>query len=134
MACGVNSRPRNPSGPDRDSNRYMPSRTTTGGSPMKALSTTTMIARPGNRTNANSAPSGRPTADASSVAETLTVNDSLMIAYSAGSPPRMRSNAEAPSCMLFIINCCIRFNLVERFDQLRMACLIPVKGLTLALR
>ena len=49
MACGVNSRPHSPSGPERDSNRKIASPTTTGGRPISALRKTMTASRPGKR-------------------------------------------------------------------------------------
>ena len=48
IASGVNSRPNGPSGPERESNRKTDSPTTTGGKPIRALSTTTSGSRPRN--------------------------------------------------------------------------------------
>src|SRR5215207_1058932 len=52
MACGVNSSPSEPSGPERDSRRNTPKPTTTGGSPMQALTNTVSAVRPGKRASA----------------------------------------------------------------------------------
>jgi hypothetical protein len=52
MACGVNKRPHDPSGPERDSDRNTASPTTTGGSPISALSTTITTSRPRKRLRA----------------------------------------------------------------------------------
>jgi hypothetical protein len=80
IAGGLNRRPRLPSGPERDNRRNTARPTTTGGSPMKALSTTMTAARPGNRTSARKAPSGKPTRPASTVALRLTRSDRRTIA------------------------------------------------------
>src|SRR5215471_7187084 len=63
----------------------MRSPTTTGGSPMRALSTTMTASRPGKRTSARKAPKGMPMRAARSTAERLTMRDSCTIAISAGS-------------------------------------------------
>ena len=52
IAFGVNSRPREPSGPERDSTRKTSRPTTTGGRPISALRTTMTASRPGNRVSA----------------------------------------------------------------------------------
>src|SRR6185312_1532235 len=62
MACGVNRIPHEPSGPERDNVRKIANPTTTGGSPISALSTTIAPSRPGKRINAMNAPNGTPIA------------------------------------------------------------------------
>lgn len=84
IAAGVNKIPRSPSGPERDSRRYTAKPTTTGGNPMKALTSTTTAPRPENSVSARSAPSGSPSKAASPTADRLTASDSLTIAKSAG--------------------------------------------------
>src|SRR5665647_1071986 len=93
MAVGVNKMPNPPSGPDRDSRRYTASPTTTGGSPISALSSTTRTDRPGKRVSASSAPKGIPASAASTTADRLTASESHTIANSAASPLRISCQA-----------------------------------------
>ncbi len=86
MACGVNSRPHDPSGPERDSARNTASPTTTGGRPISALRTTMTPSRPGKRVSANIAPTGTPISAAKNTALRLTISDSRTMANNAGSP------------------------------------------------
>ena len=86
MACGVNSRPHEPSGPERDSVRKTASPTTTGGRPISALSTTMTASRPRKRVSAISAPNGTPISAANSTALRLTSSDSRTMANRPGSP------------------------------------------------
>ena len=76
IASGVNSRPRNPSGPERDSSRYSARPTTAGGRPSSALTSDDQRrAVPGNRQTASNVPSGRPSSAAAAVAVRLTSSD-----------------------------------------------------------
>ena len=75
IACGVNRMPNEPSGPERDSNRYTASPTTTGGSPISAFRTTIAASRPRNRFSARNAPNGTPRIAASATALRLTISE-----------------------------------------------------------
>ena len=90
MARGVNKMPHDPSGPERDSDRNTASPTTTGGSPISALSTTITISRPRKRVRAINAPNGTPISAANSTAARLTISESHTMAYNAGSPVSTR--------------------------------------------
>ena len=94
MACGVNSRPQDPSGPERDSARNIASPTTTGGRPIMALSTTMAASRPGKRVSAMNAPNGTPISAANSTALRLTSSDSRTMANSPGSPVSTNCSAD----------------------------------------
>src|SRR5690625_269832 len=93
MAVGVNSKPYDPSGPARDSVRYTASPTTTGGNPMKALSTTMSRLRPANCHSATAAPIGRPIKVAIATADKEIFKDSTTMLISTGSIRAINSKA-----------------------------------------
>ena len=93
MAFGVKRRPRKPSGPERDSAKKTSSPTTTGGSPIRPFSATMTASRPGKRVSATTAPRGKPTTPASSVADKVTISDRRTIANSVASPLKIRDRA-----------------------------------------
>ena len=93
IAGGVNSSPYWPSGPARDSNRYTTSPTTTGGSPINALSRTTKACRPGKRATATAAPIGNASSVANSTALRLTFRLSATISIKLLSHDVIRPSA-----------------------------------------
>ena len=93
MAVGVNRMPQEPSGPDRDSNRYTTSPTTTEGSASRVFITPTTRLCPGKRATASQAPSTRPNPAPSKQAVPLTCNDSPTTWARRGSAPRINDPA-----------------------------------------
>ena len=79
MAVGVYSRPNTPSGPARDSSRYTPRPTTTGGRPISAFRKTMTGARPGKRRTPTAAPRVMPMTQAENTAVRLTDIDNPTI-------------------------------------------------------
>ena len=71
---------------------------TFGARPMRALSTTTTVRRPGKRLTATVAPRGNPTAQAKTTAVRLTRRLSSTMSSSLGSPPATSRSASAVAC------------------------------------
>src|SRR5262245_4724241 len=89
IACGVNRRPHDPSGPARERSRKTTSPTTTGGRPISAFRRTIIASRPRNFVSATAAPNGTPMRAPKKTANRLTRSDRRTIAISAGSAVRM---------------------------------------------
>ena len=68
IALGVKSSPKDPRGPERERTRYRTRPTTTGGSPKKALTKTTIKRRPRKETIARTVPIGKLITVAAAVA------------------------------------------------------------------
>src|SRR3990172_9222496 len=93
MACGVKSRPHEPSGPSLHSSSSRSSPARTGGIPMPVLTSTVRVPRPRNRPAPRAIPRGMPRAAPMTVAapETTTVSPRT----SLSSDPNTPSNARA---------------------------------------
>src|SRR6056297_3381486 len=84
-----------PSGPALDSIRYTNSPTTTGGSPISALSSTVTAPRPRKRNAPTTAPRGRPIRQAMATAVSVTRSDRRTISLRSRSHVRIRPSASA---------------------------------------
>ena len=85
MALMLNSHPKKPNGPVRDSKRYTNKPTTTEGKANKVLSTVNSTPRPLKRTTPNQAPKATPRPHAMALASTLTHSERPTMDHSTGS-------------------------------------------------
>ena len=93
MALKLNSQPRKPSGPLRDSSRYTSRPTTTDGNASNVLSTVSTLSRPVKRVTPSQAPNASPKPHPIRQAVPLTASERPTTVHRPGSNEAISANA-----------------------------------------
>ena len=95
MALKLNSQPKYPKGPERESSKYTTKPTTTEGTASAVLSSVNTKPRPANRATPSQAPSAKPRLQANMQAQALTASERPTMAKNKGSSETSSCNAKS---------------------------------------